>query len=81
MSDRYIAGGKRHPGTNLPSNVTGDCAHLHRTPEAAQACIDDMDRSIKIGHGERAYCDRLVLVCDEHGNGAVPYHEDEPATS
>lgn len=29
-------------GTNMPANLTGECPHLHRTPEAAQACIDRM---------------------------------------
>ena len=76
MSVRYRAGGVRAPGTDWASNVTGDCPHLHRTPEAAQACIDDMDRKIKRGHGPNAYCDRIVLVCDEHGHGAVPYMVD-----
>lgn len=63
MSKRYyFAGGRRMPGTGLPANVTGDCPHRHRTPEAAERCIDDMDRAIKRGHGPNAYCDRIVMV-------------------
>ena len=59
---RYFAGAPRLAGTTLPGNVTGDCSHTHRTPEAAQACIVAKDRSIKRGHGSNAYCDRVVMV-------------------
>lgn len=57
----YVAGAMYAPGTTLPSNVTGECAHRHRTPEAAQRCIEDLDRSIKRGNGQHAYCDRVVI--------------------
>lgn len=57
----WIAGGHNLPGHNLPGNVTGDCPHHHRTPEAAQHCIDRMDAAIKRGHGRNAYCDRVVI--------------------
>jgi len=59
---RYFAGAPRHAGTTLPANVTGDCDHDHRTPEAAQACIEATDRAIKRGHGPNAYCDRIVMM-------------------
>lgn len=72
---RWIAGGARHPGTGMPSNVTGDCPHLHRTPDAARSCIERTDRAIKRGNGPNAYADRLVLITDRHGNHAVPYDE------
>lgn len=74
---RYIAGGKRIPTTDLPGNVTGDCPHLHRTPQAAQACIEATDRAIKRGHGPNAYCDRIVLACDDDGHGATPWTEED----
>lgn len=62
----FIAGSARMiPGTGLPANVTGDCPHRHRTPEAAQRCIDALDRSIKRGHGRNAYADRVVVAVGE----------------
>jgi len=70
MSIRYRAGAPHHPSTTLPSNVTGECPHLHRTPEAAEACIDRHDRAIKRGHGRNAYSDRVVMM----GNWR-PYRE------
>jgi hypothetical protein len=77
----YYAGAPRRPGTPIPMNVTGDCPHRHRSPEAAQRCIDDMDRSIKRGHGQNAYCDRVVMVVEVDGEGIThrrPYRmEDE----
>ena len=60
----YTAGCKHHPGTGLPSNVVGECSHRHRTPEAAQRCIDSLDRSIKRGHGRHAYADQVVMAVD-----------------
>lgn len=66
-NSHYIAGAPFMPGTNLPSNVTGECPHRHRTPEAAQRCIDDMDRRIKRGHGRHAYCDRVVIEVSPNG--------------
>lgn len=65
----YYGGAPRHPGTPLPSNVTGECPHEHRTPEAAQRCIDDVDRSIKRGNGPGAYCDRVVMVWHAYTSG------------
>jgi len=58
----FFAGAERPPGATLPTNVSGDCPHHHRTPEAAQRCIDQLDRSIKNGHGPNAYADREVMV-------------------
>ena len=69
---KYIAGGYNHPGTNLPSNVTGDCPHVHRSIEAAQKCIAEMDASIKRGQGRSAYCDRIVIELDAYGNKVRP---------
>lgn len=63
----FFAGAARIPGTGLPGNVTGDCPHRHRTPEAAQRCIDAADRAIKAGHGPAAYSDRVVMVHEEDG--------------
>ena len=59
---RYFGGAPFHQGTNLPSNVTGECKHFHRTPAAAQKCIDQEDAAIKRGHGRTAYSDRIVMV-------------------
>lgn len=67
MRLHYYAGAPRRPGSNLPNNVTGECKHRHKTPEAAQRCIDALDRSIKRGHGEAAYCDRVVMVREADG--------------
>lgn len=67
MSRWYSAGADYHPGTNLPANVTGECPHRHRTPEAAQRCIDQMSAAISRGHGN-AYCDRVVMVEECGGN-------------
>lgn len=61
----YYAGAPYKPGTNLPDNVTGECKHQHTTPDEAQRCIDNLDASIKRGHGRSAYCDRVVMVWDE----------------
>jgi len=59
------------PGTNIPANVTGDCPHLHKTPEAARRCIDDMDRAIKRGHGSDAYCDRSIIEVQVIRRGVI----------
>lgn len=67
----FIAGSARIPGTNLDSNVTGSCSHRHRTAAAAQACIDATDRSIKRGHGQYAYCDRVVVAVGRDGSRTV----------
>ena len=69
----FYAGAPYHPGTNLPSNVTGECPHRHRTAAKAQDCIRKLDRSIKRGHGLNAYCDRIVMVHDSEGRR--PYVE------
>jgi hypothetical protein len=74
----YRAGAPWHPGTNLPRNVTGECPHRHRTPQAAQRCIDELDRSIKNGHGAGAYCDRVVMA-EDHDNGGRWVYEPEAA--
>lgn len=58
----FYAGAPNIPGTGMPRNVTGNCPHRHRTPEAAQRCIDAADRSIKAGHGPNAYADQIVMV-------------------
>jgi len=71
----YLGGAPFLPGTNLPGNVTGECPHRHRTPAAARACIESVDRAIKRGHGENAYCDRVVMVTD--GQGTRPYVREE----
>lgn len=76
MSTIYIAGACYHPGTTLPNNVTGECPHRHRTPEAAQKCIDTLDASIKRGHGSNAYCDRIVMVEDTDTGDRHPYRGD-----
>ena len=68
----YYGGAPYHPGTSLPNNVTGECPHKHKTPGAAQRCIDDMTRSMREGHGPAAYCDRVVMVAEavrERGTG------------
>jgi hypothetical protein len=64
----YVAGATWLPGTMVPNNVTGECPHKHRTPEAAQRCIDRLDRSIKRGYGPNAFADRHVMVVDEKGH-------------
>jgi len=58
----YRAGAPWRAGTTMPTNVTGECPHQHKTAEAAQACIDRLDRSIKRGHGRSAYADRVVMA-------------------
>ena len=58
----YVAGALFVPGTNLTSNVTGDCAHKHRTATAARQCIARHDAAIKRGHGNNAYSDRKVIM-------------------
>jgi hypothetical protein len=71
MRRYYYAGAPHRPGSNLPSNMTGECEHQHRTPEAAQRCIDALDASIKRGHGQSAYCDRRVMVHEADGRRSV----------
>lgn len=66
----YVAGAPYHPGTRMPTNVTGECPHRHRTPEAAERCIEQMDRAIKAGHGPNAYCDRQVVAFSDDGYAA-----------
>lgn len=70
MRTTYTAGAPWHAGTMLPTNVTGECPHEHRSPEAAQRCIDALDRSIKRGHGQHAHADRRVMVDHRDDNGA-----------
>lgn len=61
----FYAGAPNMPTNSIPNNVTGNCPHRHRTPEAAMDYIREMDRAIKRGHGTNAYCDRIVMVCDD----------------
>lgn len=70
MRTYYYAGAPRHPGTPLPSNVTGECPHEHRSPEAAQRCIDELDRSIKRGTNGHGHADRVVMVHWQDGPDA-----------
>lgn len=72
MTTYYFAGSTYLPGTRVPDNVTGQCPHRHRTPEAAERCIERLDRAIKRGHGRNAYCDRIVMMAD-HDGGPRPY--------
>jgi len=72
MATWYMAGAAWAPGTTMPDNVTGECGHRHRTPEAAQRCIDKLDRAIKRGHGPNAYCDRAVVIV--RTTGAPEYY-------
>jgi hypothetical protein len=67
----YKAGAPHHPGTALPNNVTGECPHRHRTPEAAQRCVARADRAIKRGHGTNAYSDRIVIEVADDGRRSV----------
>lgn len=68
MSATYwFAGGPRHPGTDMATNVRGDCPHRHRTPRAAARCVEADDRAVRAGHGRNAYSDRIVMIHDEHG--------------
>lgn len=67
----FYAGAPLVPGTCQPNNVTGECGHQHKTPEAAQRCIDQMDRAIKIGHGKSAYCDRIVMTAIAVGRDKI----------
>ena len=67
MKRYYYAGAPYHFGTNLPNNVTGECGHEHKTPEAAQRCIDELDASIKRGSNGSGYCDRVVMVREADG--------------
>lgn len=62
MSDWFFAGAPYLVGTDVPSNVTGECAHQHPTYDAAADCIARKDADIKTGHGRNAYCDRVVMV-------------------
>ncbi len=81
----FYAGGVRHVGTTLPSNVMGDCPHRHRSPESASACIDKITRQIKSQPGGRdLYCDRIVMVYTDNPKewhptyGAhFPYKEED----
>ena len=68
----WFAGAPRIPGTGIPRNVMGDCGHRHRSPEAAQACIDAVDRAFKRRDGMRnCSCDRVVMVCEGGYNVSV----------
>jgi hypothetical protein len=58
----FFGGAPRIPGTSLPSNVTGDCGHWHRTASAADECNRRHDKAIKKGHGRNAYSDRRVMT-------------------
>lgn len=62
MTTTYRAGAPWHPSTMLPSNVTGECSHQHRSVAAAERCIASHDSSIKNGHGRNASSDRSVMV-------------------
>lgn len=75
----YVAGSPWHAGTNLHRNVTGECPHHHRTPDAAQKCIDALDRAIKRGHGRNAYADRVVM--EVHADGGRQIYDDSPRSS
>lgn len=57
---RYIAGAMNRAGDPTPNNVMGDCGHLHRTPEAAQDCIDQVQRGLA-RQSSGYYCDREVI--------------------
>lgn len=72
----YFAGALSIPGTGIPNNVTGNCPHRHLKPETAQACIDKMDRAIKRGHGNNAFCDRQIII-QEPGEVAKIYTSSE----
>lgn len=62
MSIYFYAGAPRDASTGRVANTTGECEHHHQTPEAAQRCIDEMDRALKRANGPSAYCDRSVMV-------------------
>lgn len=62
MSRYFYAGAPFRPGTSLPDNVSGNCEHRHRTPEAAAQCIDrHAEAMAKIG----GTADRQIMVYDE----------------
>lgn len=67
---RYIAGAPWLPGTDVPRNVMGECAHSHRSAAAAQACIERTSSAIRRSPGNAtAYCDRVVMVQETDGCG------------
>lgn len=73
----YVAGATWMHGTNVANNVTGECPHRHRTPEAAQRCIDRMDRAIARAN-PGAYCDRVVIeVSAGHRHVWHDWEDDE----
>ena len=62
----YFAGAPFIPGTGIPNNVTGECGHKHKTPEAAQSCIDKSNRSLQRSIGMHySYIDRRVMRQDQ----------------
>ena len=58
--------------------VMTECGHRHRTPEAAQRCIDRTQRGISRRPGSGgAYCDRYVrLVVDSDDPAAADMISD-----
>lgn len=73
----YVAGATWMPGTNLANNAMGECPHRHRTPEAAERCIDKLDRAVKRGNGPNAYCDRVVIEVTDGGRHVWHDWDDE----
>ena len=71
MKRYYYAGAPYHSGTNLPNNVTGECEHEHKTPKAAQRCIDELNASIERDSNGKGYCDRVVMVRKADGESRV----------
>jgi len=57
----YWGGAPYIPGTVVPANVVGECGHLHRTPEAAEKCIERFNNAVKRGHGSQFYADMQVM--------------------
>ena len=58
----YFGGAPYLPGTMLPNNVMGECGHFHRSPDAAQQCIDNANKRLKEQIGMATpYVDRHVM--------------------
>ena len=63
----------------IADGTMGECGHRHRTPEAAQECIDKVQRSfdaMPAGAGQHYYCGRDVYEIDATGR-RILYSEDE----
>lgn len=71
MINHYIAYGP----------VRGECGHMHKTREAAEACAERDQAAIRRAYPStfptRAYSDRDAVACDEHGKRIAEEPEED----